>query len=93
MQQQMGIEVTVEGTKDMVCSCPNFLSQSRLNAAAAMRLFTVFCGYRLVDALALLGGTYPLGTVVERTKAPTGPLPVRAPSIFHESSSTLYLAL
>jgi len=81
MQWQMGIEVTVEGTKDVVGSRPNFLSQNRLNAAASTRLFTVFCGYRLVDVLALLGGTYPLETAMERTVAPTGPLPVRNPGI------------
>ena len=77
----MGIDVTVEGAGDVVGSCPNFRSENQLNAASATRLFTVFCGYRLVDVLALLGGTYPLEKAVERTVAPTGPLPVRTPSI------------
>ena len=77
----MGIDVTVEGAGDVVGSCPNFRSENQLNAASATRLFLVLCGYRLVDVLAFMGGTYPLKTAVERTVAPTGPFPVRAVSI------------
>jgi len=82
IQQQMGIKVTVEGMKDVVVSHPNFLSDNRLNAAIATRLFSVICGYRLVDVLALIGGAYPLSMKVERTEAPTGSLPVRVISVY-----------
>ena len=92
IQRQMGIEVTVEVEKEVVGPCPNFLSQDRLNPAAATRLFSVFCGYRLVDVLAFMGGTCRLDTTVDRTVAPTGPLPVRTFSISSRArSSTLYL--
>lgn len=74
----MGIDVTVEGKNDVVGSLPNFLAfDNRLNSTVAMRLFSVLCGYRLVDVLALIGGAHPLGNFVERTPAPTAPLPVR----------------
>jgi hypothetical protein len=54
----------------------NGLSDGRLVPAFATRLFTALCGYRLVDIIALLGGTYPPATIVERSPAPTGTLQV-----------------
>ena len=78
----MGIKVTVEGMKDVVVSNPSFLSNNRLNPAAATRLFSVICGYHLVDVLALMGGAYPLSTKLERTEAPTGSLPVRVIAVY-----------
>jgi hypothetical protein len=77
----MGIEVTVEDTVeggiDIVRPRQNGLSEGNLVPAHATRIFTVLCGYRLMDIIAFLGETYPPATVVERTPAPTGPLQVR----------------
>jgi len=70
----MGINVVVDGLKDIVGPRKNALSDDDLGSGNATRLFTALCGYRLVDLLALLGGTYPSATVVERTAAPEGPL-------------------
>jgi len=78
----MGIQVMVEGENNIVGSYQNFLSGNRLNSSVAMRLFSVLCGYRLVDVLVLLGGTIPLETMVERTEAPTGSLPVHVFRIY-----------
>ena len=61
---------------EIVESLPNLRSGNQLSAAVAMRLFSVICGYRLVDALALMGGRHPLLTKVERTIALTTPFPV-----------------
>ena len=73
----MGIKVTVEGVNDIVVSHRSFLSGNRLNGVLATRLFSVICGYRLVDVQALLGGAYPLSMKVERTEGLTSSLPVR----------------
>lgn len=73
----MGIKVTVEGMNDVVVLRPHFIPENRLNAVAATRLFSVICGYRLVDVLALMEGAYPLTTMVERTEKPTSSLAVR----------------
>ncbi len=78
----MGIDVSMEGTNDIVGSRPNFLSENRLNSMAATHLFSVICGYRLVDALALIGGKHPLSRKVERKEAPTGSLPVRVLTVY-----------
>ena len=79
---QIGIKVMVEGKNDVVVSHPRFLLGNRLNGLIAMRLFSVICGYRLVDVLAFLGGAYPLSTKVERTEGPTSPLPVCISGIY-----------
>lgn len=73
----MGIDVTVQGENEVVGSLPNFLSSNnRLSATVARRLFSVLCGYRLVDVLAFISGAHPLEKFVERTPAPIAPLPV-----------------
>jgi hypothetical protein len=78
MQLQMGIDITVQENMEIVRSLPNFLSSdNRLSPTFAMRLVSVLCGYRLVDVLAFIGGAHPLEKFVERTPAPTAPLPVR----------------
>lgn len=74
LQQMMGIHVSVEDGVEVVSPRPNGLSDSQLVPALATRIFTALCGYRLVDIIALLGGSYPSATVVERTPAPTGAL-------------------
>lgn len=74
LQQMMGIRVRVEGGVEIVGPGWNGLSDGGLVPALATRIFTALCGYRLVDIIALLGGTYPPVTVVERTPAPTGTL-------------------
>jgi len=72
----MGIDVRIEGMNDIVGSWPNFISKNYLNSMAAMHLFSVICGYHLVDALVLIGGKHPLSRKVERREAPTGSLPI-----------------
>lgn len=74
LQQMMGIDVRVEEGVEIVGPCQNCLSSGRLVPALATRIFTALCGYRLVDIIAFLGGTYPSATVVERSLAPTGTL-------------------
>ena len=71
LQQMMGIRVRVEGGVEIVW---NGLSDGGLFPALATRIFTALCRYRLVDIIALLGGTYLPATVIERTPAPTGTL-------------------
>jgi len=74
----MGIGVAVQEGNEVVGSLPNFLSSdNRLSPTIAMRLVSVLCGYRLVDVLAFIGDAHPLENFVERTPAPTAPLPVR----------------
>ena len=77
LQRMMGIEVIVEGGVDVVGPHQNGLSNSKLVATHATRIFTALCSYRLVDIIALLGETHPSPTVVKRTTAPKGPLQVR----------------
>jgi hypothetical protein len=78
----MGIQVKVEDGVDIVSPCQNGLSNGKLVPLLATRVFTALCGYRLVDILTLLGGTYPSATVVERTAAPTGTLQVHTFNFF-----------
>jgi hypothetical protein len=81
MQEQLGFKVT---SNNDIQSCPNIVSrepQERLSFVFATRLFSVICGYRLVDAVALITGAHPLSTKVERTEY-TGRLPVRVLRIF-----------
>ena len=79
----MGIDVRVEAGIDIVGPRQNGLSEGRLVPALATRIFTALCGYRVVDIIALLGGTYPTATVVERSLAPTGPLQVCIIIVLH----------
>ena len=74
LQRMMGIDVRVEEGVEVVHSCENYLSSGRLVPAHATRIFTPLCRYRLVDIIALLEGTHPSATVVERIPAPTGTL-------------------
>lgn len=83
LQQMMGIHIRVEDGVEVVGPRPNCLSDGRLVPAHATCVFTALCGYRLVDIIALLGGSYPSATVVERTPAPTGALQACTFTIFH----------
>ena len=76
LQKLMGIQVHIEGGVDVVRPCQNGLSDGWLAPVLATCIFTALCVYRLVDVLALLGGTHPPATVVERTAAPTETLQV-----------------
>lgn len=78
IQRLMGIEVHMRQVGDVVGPRPHGLAEGELSPALASRLFTVLCGYRVVDVLSLLSGAYPTATVVERSQLPTtGLLPVR----------------
>lgn len=72
----MGIDVKIEGAHGAVAPYETIgprehgLTDGQLTPPLATRLFTVLCGYRLMDVMSLLSGTSPTATIVERSSPP-----------------------
>jgi len=71
----LGINVATDDTRPTVSSAVNILLEPLGHPRAGL-LFSILARYRLVDVVAFMEGVCPYPTLIPRSPAPKGPIPV-----------------